>query len=116
MTSFQNINNDVYKKPKNIFESGKLSIKTDDNIPKLKKPIELEKKDKKKLEKEKEIKRKANKKKEKNKLFNRYRILAKRNFKTDEEKNDNDKIKKKDEDKIKKKNVYKIFKKRKKIG
>ena len=115
MTSFQNTDN-VFEKPKNKFELGKLSIKTDENDPKLKNPVELKKKDKKELEKEKENKRKQNKKQEKNKLLERYRLLEKQRFKTDDEKKSHDKIKKKDEDKIKKKLFINFLKKEKKLS
>ena len=115
MNSLQE-NSNIFEKPKNIFESGKLSIKPDENIPKLKNPIELKKKNKKELDKEREKKMKIDRKKEKNKLLERYRILEKQNFKTDNEKRKHDKLKRKDEDKIKKKMFIKFLKKEKKMA
>jgi len=92
MTSFSDTKNDIFKKPENKYKPGELSIKTDENNPKLKNPIELEKKSETEKKQERDKKNKINKSKEKNKLLERYRLLDKQKFSSNEE---NVKIKKK---------------------
>ena len=59
---------DVFKKPDNVFKPGEMSIKTDENIPKLKNPIEITKSEDKK-KKERENKQKIEKEKNKKKII-----------------------------------------------
>lgn len=120
MTSFPDTKNDIFKKPENKYKPGELSIKTDENTPKLKNPIELEKKSEKEREKERkkerEKKNKINKAKEKDKVLERYRILEKQKYKSDDEKEKVTKIKKKEADKKMKKLFIKFLKKEKKMA
>ena len=53
----------IFEKPENKFEDGKLSIKTGENIPKFKNPIELKKKDKETKDREAKDKQKKERKK-----------------------------------------------------
>ena len=76
---------DVFEKPENVFKPGEMSIKTNENVPKLKNPIEITKSEDKK--KERENKQKIEKEKNKKKLFEKYRKISKIKSKDDEKKN-----------------------------
>lgn len=87
--------NNIYKKPENKFKPGELSINKNDNIPTLKDPIKLDKKNNELKKNEKIEKEKINKAKKKNELLEKYRTLEKKNFRTDKEKEEKEKEKRK---------------------
>jgi hypothetical protein len=97
--------NNIYKKPENKFKPGELSINKNDNIPTLKDPIKLDKKNNELKKKEKIEKEKINKAKKKNELLEKYRALKKKTFRTEDEKEKDEK----DEIKTTQKKLVKEF-------
>ncbi len=72
--------NNIYKKPENKFKPGELSINKNDNIPTLKDPIKLDKKNNELKKKEKIEKEKINKAKKKKRTFREISGIGKKNF------------------------------------
>ena len=106
--------NNIYKKPENKFKPGELSINKNDNIPTLKDPIKLDKKNNELKKKEKIEKEKINKAKKKNELLEKYRALEKKTFRTEEEKETKEKEKRRTTQKKLVKEFIKILRTEKK--